>query len=319
MHSVISGSGKTTLLSLICSDHPQTYSLPIRIFGRSRLPQPGQPGVSIFDLQARIGHSSPEVHNFFPRHLSVRRTLESAWADTFLGRPALTRERDELVNACLRWFQADLNPALAHDPKQTDKAKGVSSVPDANEQRLKGKRKVNWERLQLQKLESQFHSPSEEFISGYLAWADSLRFGEMPFSAQRVALFLRAIIKRPDLVILDEAFSGMDDRLRDKCMLFLAHGETPTLKDNIKSQVHNQGKQMASVNPLDGRRVRMKGLDDQQALICVSHVKEEVPGVVREWLSLPEPNVGQLPRSGRFKVPPSTDREQWNEIWGLAL
>ncbi|KAI7062894.1 hypothetical protein KC352_g43460, partial [Hortaea werneckii] len=29
------GSGKTTMLSLITSDHPQTYSLPVKIFGRS--------------------------------------------------------------------------------------------------------------------------------------------------------------------------------------------------------------------------------------------------------------------------------------------
>lgn len=45
-------------------------------------------------------------------------------------------------------------------------------------------------------------------------WADQLLFGGLPFSSQRVALFLRAVIKAPDLVILDEAFSGMDESLR---------------------------------------------------------------------------------------------------------
>lgn len=34
-------------------------------------------------------------------------------------------------------------------------------------------------------------------------WADDLLFGGLPFSAQRVAMFLRAIIKHPDLVILE--------------------------------------------------------------------------------------------------------------------
>ena len=34
-------------------------------------------------------------------------------------------------------------------------------------------------------------------------WADDLLFGGLPFSAQRVAMFLRAIIKQPDLVILE--------------------------------------------------------------------------------------------------------------------
>jgi ABC-type molybdenum transport system ATPase subunit/photorepair protein PhrA len=79
------GSGKTTMLSLITSDHPQTYGLPIKLFGRSRLPAPGQPGISVFDLQRKMGHSSPEVHAFFPKNISLRRTLESAWADAPLA------------------------------------------------------------------------------------------------------------------------------------------------------------------------------------------------------------------------------------------
>lgn len=275
------------------------------------MPQPGRPGISIFDLQARIGHSSPEVHNFFPRHLSVRRTLESAWAETFLGRPILNHERDCLVNACLRWFQVDLNPVFAHDPKHIGKVSGVTGTLGSEEH---GPERAE----QLQKLAFQ-GLPCDD-----LDWADNLRFGEIPFSAQRVALFLRAIIKKPDLVILDEAFSGMDDRLRDKCMLFLARGESRTFEDTNKKQEPKKrrgrrsknGKETASImEQSDVRLVTMKGLEDHQALICVSHVKEEVPGVVREWLCLPEPNEGRPPRSGRFKAPLSEDRGQWDEIW----
>ncbi|KAL8983876.1 MAG: hypothetical protein Q9177_004850, partial [Variospora cf. flavescens] len=96
------GSGKTTLLSLISSDHPQSYSLPIRLFSRPRLPSPGEPGISIFDLQSRIGHSSPELHAFFPKHLSLRRVLESAFADTFLVAPQLTFARDTLIDTHLK-------------------------------------------------------------------------------------------------------------------------------------------------------------------------------------------------------------------------
>ncbi|KAK5001731.1 hypothetical protein LTR28_012313, partial [Elasticomyces elasticus] len=66
------GSGKTTLLSLITSDHPQTYSAPLRLFGKKRLPRPGEPGISLFEIQRRMGHSSPEVHAYFPKGLSVR-------------------------------------------------------------------------------------------------------------------------------------------------------------------------------------------------------------------------------------------------------
>ena len=111
-------------------------------------------------------------------------------------------------------------------------------------------------------------------------WADNLCFGDLPFSAQRVALFLRAIVKTPDIIILDEAFSGMDDTLRNKCMM------------------HLQG-----------------WLTQNQALICASHVKEEVPPSVRRWMCLPD-EPGKPPRMGWLEEPLQTEA-QWNEIWNV--
>ncbi|KAL8946465.1 MAG: hypothetical protein Q9222_007145, partial [Ikaeria aurantiellina] len=163
---ILQGSGKTTLISLISSDHPQSYSLPIRLFSLPRLPRPGSPGISIFDLQSRIGHSSPEIHNFYPKGLSLRRCLESAWSDTFLSPPRLNAERSALVDVYLRWFEADLNPAWMH-------SSGSRRYGNANN----------------------------------ASWASTLPFSSLPFSAQRLALFLRAVIKKPDLLVLDEAFS----------------------------------------------------------------------------------------------------------------
>ena len=266
------GSGKTTLLSLICSDHPQAYSLPIQVFGRSRLPKPGQSGISIFDIQARIGQSSPEIHAFFPRHLSMRRTLENAWADTFLGSPRLTTMNKDKVDACLTWFEAELNPA--------------------------------------------FIASGEDLAPRSTAWADNLRFGDAPFSAQRVALFLRAIIKKPDLVVLDEAFSGMDALVRDKCMLFLTWGETKSFaigitgRDTKERFVVDTDLRLLSPEPIEG-------LNQDQALLCVSHVKEEVPGIVREWMSLPEATSGKAARFGKFKGPLEATWKEWRKIWTL--
>ena len=111
-------------------------------------------------------------------------------------------------------------------------------------------------------------------------WANRVRFGDLPFSSQRVALFLRAIVKQPDIVILDEAFSGMDEILRNKCMK------------------HLQG-----------------WLTQDQALICVSHVKEEVPPSVRQWMCLPHER-GVPPRFGRLEAPLRKEA-QWNQIWGV--
>lgn len=261
------GSGKTTILSLICSDHPQTYSLPIRLFGRSRIPEPGQRGISIFDIQARIGHSSPEIHNHIPKSLTLRKVLANAWADTFMGVPKLDASANQRIDACLRWFEQDLRPSATKDVEGD-----ASSRPD---------------------------------------WADDLFFGGLPFSAQRVALFLRAIIKQPDIVILDEAFSGMDDGVRDRCLMFLAHGETKSFSTSGKVP----GARIIVDSQLD--KMAIGGLTKDQALLCISHIREEIPGSIREWICLPEANTGQPARFGRLDGPIEGDYKRWNEIWGM--
>ncbi|KAH0547682.1 hypothetical protein FGG08_000171 [Glutinoglossum americanum] len=280
------GSGKTTVLSLICSDHPQTYSQPIKLFGHSRLPTQGQPGISIFDIQNRIGHSSPEIHAFFPKNLTVRQVLENAWADTFLGKPQLNGSRDRDVDACLRWFQDQLNSDISSSGKPpTSQDKPPDPVDQTTQKIRKRIRKLN----ERQAMEAEI----EDFFSTDLDWADSLRFRDLPFSAQRVALFLRAVIKKPDLVVLDEAFSGMDNFIRDKCMLFLVHGETKAFTGGLRrSRTRREAREVRdSALNMDGR-VRFRGLSGEQALICVSHIKDEVPQIVKEWIALPEAGSG---------------------------
>jgi ABC-type molybdenum transport system ATPase subunit/photorepair protein PhrA len=248
------GSGKTTMLSLITSDHPQTYGLPIKLFGRSRLPTPGQPGISVFDLQRRMGHSSPEVHAFFPKGLSVRRTLESAWADAPLAKPTLDEAAKKRVDATLRWF--------ANDLRQQRRGAHIASGKATDETDL--------------------------------TWANELRFAELSFSAQRLALFLRAIVHRPPLIILDEAFSGIDETVRDRALSFLSHGE----------------------NGGSGGETVVEGLGEEQALLVISHAKEDVPGCIREWICLPEPGEQKTPRIGELSGPLELNPEGWGEIWG---
>ncbi|KAK0714773.1 P-loop containing nucleoside triphosphate hydrolase protein [Lasiosphaeris hirsuta] len=274
------GSGKTTIVSLLSSDHPQTYSLPIKLFGCSRLPEPGsgELPLTFWDIQSRVGHSSPEIHQHMPRSLTVRQVLESAWADTFRSKPRLDGTAHGQVDATLKWFTHELNPGftkLSHE------------LPFANESSL--------------------------------GWADNYMFGELSFSAQRILLFLRAIIKHPDIIVLDEAFSGMDEAVRDKCMLFLACGEERMYTSGFSklgNRKHSPMEASVVANPAsEFGKVTVTGLSDQQALICISHVKEEVPDCVREWICLPEANTGMPARFGRLDGPLRTDSKRWREIW----
>lgn len=115
------GSGKTTLLSLITSDHPQSYAQDVRILGRSRLPSKGERGITLFELQRKIGHASPEVHSFFPKSLSLRRSLESAWADAPMSKPKVGEAERHKVEEVLSWFADELNTASRRSGPRTTK------------------------------------------------------------------------------------------------------------------------------------------------------------------------------------------------------
>lgn len=316
------GSGKTTLLSLITSDHPQAYSSPMKLFGRTRLPQPGQPGLSLFEIQSRIGQSSPEVHSFFPRHLSVRRTIESAWADAPLSKPKLTEEADARVDACLRWFQEDLNPALGMHPwlekemLRTDRVDWdyPEDMPKYNPKRQQA----------LNQYWYKFAAAQREAVE----WADDMRFSEMNFTGQRVALFLRAIVAQPDMVILDEALSGMDERVRDKCLLFLEHGESKMLRPFNASLGVAPRRLISGKRHLGGHDelITIKtGLLPHQALITVSHVPQEIPHCTRNWLLLPSTSSSSSSSNTASKPPAITgrateiqlraDMPTWTAMW----
>ncbi|KAI7284813.1 P-loop containing nucleoside triphosphate hydrolase protein [Hortaea werneckii] len=284
------GSGKTTMLSLITSDHPQTYSLPVKIFGRSRLPSPGEPGISVFDIQRRMGHSSPEVHAFFPKQLTVRRAIESALADAPLAKPKLDKKANRRVDALVRWFARELSP-WQHQPTSiemltaaSESKTPLSTNPDAL--------KEIWKEATVDDLD--------------IVWATDLRFAELSFSNQRLVLFIRALVSSPDLVILDEALSGIDERTRDKALLFLSQGE-------MVSRVEDGVAKQSPIAKLEMET--FEGLSDQQALLVISHAKEDVPGCVRDWICLPEPGEGKPPRSGKLSGPLELNTHGWDEIW----
>ncbi|KAL4863086.1 hypothetical protein BDV12DRAFT_31698 [Aspergillus spectabilis] len=274
------GSGKTTLLSLITSDHPQTYALPIKLFGRSRLPETGKPGISIFELQSRIGHSSPEIHAFFPRQLTIRQAIESAFAETFLSKPSLNHERDQDVSAVIRYFKEQLDPTF----NPTDQQHAERVAIDRSRFPQTGKSYTNQ------------YSPYP--LDFEIEYADTTTFGQLSTAQQRLVLFLRALVHKPDLVILDEPFSGMSASLRDKCIHFLEVGEQAGSKTSTATRRLGSKHPLlrgyvsniytpADSPPVTRPAIRHFGLSDDQALIMISHVREEIPDSVRHFVRLP--------------------------------
>lgn len=298
------GSGKTTMLSLITSDHPQTYAQPILHFSRSRLPAPGEPGISLFDLQARTGHSSPEIHAFFPKHLSVRQVLESAWAETPLTRPKLTAPRDRVVDATLRWFARELNPHItAEELTSQEKLNAACSL------RARTSRKQSIAQDKARKAWNDVMYDDSDLL-----FAEQVRFRDLSFSSQRLALFLRAIVGSPDLVILDEALSGVDAKIRDKALLWLSQGEKIECVEGALAVESVQAR-------LGGEKMAFQGLEDRQALVVIAHEKGDVPGCVREWICLPQgEEKGVEPRVGVLGGPLELRPDAWEaEIWGANV
>lgn len=79
-------------------------------------------------------------------------------------------------------------------------------------------------------------------------------FHDLPAEFQRLVLLLRATARNPKVLLLDEAFSGMVEELREKCWEWLEGGW-----DNKSG-----------------------------ALVVVSHVEEETPPNVERWVSFGE-------------------------------
>ena len=162
------GAGKSVLLSMLYGDHPQAYANDVRVFGYRR----GRAGESIWDVKRRIGFVSPELHLYFPQHLSARQVALTGLTDT-MNPPKRTRPETE----------ADLHQLLDYFD--------IADVSDRP-------------------------------------------FGSLSAGEQRLVLLVRALLKNPPVLLLDEPFQAIDtrriglarqllERYTDKTMLFITH------------------------------------------------------------------------------------------------
>lgn len=148
------GSGKTTLLSLITADHPQSWRSVISIDGQLR--KTGS-GANYFDINNKIGMSSPEIHALVPPRM---------------------RCEDIILNGLVR------------------------DVGNANFKILFGEHRDQM---------TTFATEVLDYFKEELKAIKNSPFNNLTVSQQKLTLFLRAIIKKPEILILDEAFSCMDD------------------------------------------------------------------------------------------------------------
>jgi molybdate transport system ATP-binding protein len=154
------GSGKTTLLSLICGDHPQVFANDVRVCGQRR----GH-GETIWDVKRRVGHVSPELHQYFPRMLPAGPAAATGFHDHLTPQP----QSPEQQSILRRYF----------------------------------------DRFQLTQL---YDRPWWQLSTGQ----------------QRAILFVRAILKTPEILILDEPFQGMDLEQIQRFQHWLEHDLLPT-------------------------------------------------------------------------------------------
>jgi molybdate transport system ATP-binding protein len=90
------GAGKSSVLNLVTGDHPQAYSNEIYLFGKRR-----GTGESIWDIKAKTGYVSPELHAFFDKNISVYQAIGSGFFDTIGLYKKLTSAQSNIL---LQWL-----------------------------------------------------------------------------------------------------------------------------------------------------------------------------------------------------------------------
>ncbi|SCV04009.1 LAMI_0H12706g1_1 [Lachancea mirantina] len=159
------GTGKSTLLSLLTADHPQSWN--------SKLVEAGNPrrtGKSnYFDINKRIGLSSPELHAIFVKNAGKNLSVLESIATGF----------HDISNNFLPCFDG-----LSDDRKKT-----------------------------IDMFTEYFDLEGKKFVE----------FNALSVSDQKLILFIRSLVKMPRVLILDEAFSGMDVAPMLRCHDLLNH------------------------------------------------------------------------------------------------
>lgn len=208
--NTLTGSGKTTLMAMLTGDHPQSYTqLPskdshLHLFARPRGKIPTP------QLQSLIGLVSPELFDAFPRRANM--TVWKAIGTGFDGNFVPRGTQDVGVGV--------MEPLTAKDVQHR-----VSRMWDV----LRNLGPAAWQ-----------DGESDETVTQVFS---KRLFVDLSIAEQRIVLLMRALVGAQRLVLLDEVWSGMDERMVKAARRYLRNG----------------------------------AFNDNQAIVVISHWDDEVP------------------------------------------
>ena len=269
------GSGKTTLLALLTGDHPQSYiQTHLKLPSLNTSTSPSSSPTSIpashnFTLRPRkqtptahlrtlIGVVSPEMFDAFPRRHPGMNVWEAV--GTGFNGGFVPKNRRATTKGSIGWVDVDddeLGPGW-YDLSDHEKEARREEIQKWRVGRcwevLEALGPASWNSSNpsLKSLQPFKNRPSPQTV----AFA-SINFSSISPGEQRLVLLMRALVGRPPLVLLDEAWSGMDDGMIAAARRYL-RGDFTT--------------------PSYG----MGGIGEDQAVVVITHWEDEVPWVGEE-------------------------------------
>lgn len=241
------GSGKSTLLSLVNADNPRAYSLDITLFDRRR-----GTGESIWDIKQHIGYLSSEMHSSFRENLPVLEIVRSGLGDRFGDRVPASGLGDRF---------GDRVPASglgSGDPISVKPGGKLTEAQTDTDYRSTINYGSDLQQSPNNQTDSlQPHNTEDDYLLQWLRLFGAEHLAQRSYltlssGEQRYILLVRAFVKDPDLLILDEPFQGLDPALRHRAAAVI---EAFCAAKN-------------------------------KTLIFVTHYLDEVPGVVTHTLQL---------------------------------
>ncbi len=211
------GSGKSTLLSLVNADNPRAYSLDITLFDRRR-----GTGESIWDIKRHIGYLSSEMHSSFRESISVLDLLRGG-----MDRPYATAA--PYVSLVISGAQGAENQHKTQSPYPQDEGRNFVQTPNAELVSLhqpasaqqKEREAIRPENCGATDISRSTAYDKEPYLTGLLRLFGAEHLAQRNYltlssGEQRYVLLIRAFVKDPALLILDEPFQGLDASLRSR-------------------------------------------------------------------------------------------------------